>query len=218
MRALIVSFILAASLSGTARAEGSRGPGWEFGIDAVFQDAVTHSFDGGTTADFEDDFGISAYVAYRFNDHFELQFGLDWAELNYDLTLQSAQTPDVQFHGSGDIETFTPKIALNFNLLDGPLTPFVSAGAGWAFVDTNVPNGPVEVGCWWDPWWGYACVPYQSTKSFDDPAYQLGVGVRRDISDANSLRLLYEKHWLDYAETSSAPDFDQLKLGVAFHF
>lgn len=218
MRTLIASCILAASLPGAVHAEGSRGPGWEFGVDAVFQDAVTHSFQGGTTADFEDDFGLSAYVSYRFNDHFELQFGLDWSEVDYDVTLQSSQVPDLQLEGSGDIQTFTPKIALNFNLLEGPLTPFVSAGAGWAFIDTNIPDGPVEIGCWWDPWYGNVCFPYQSTKSFDDPAYQLGVGVRWDFSENNSLRLLYEKHWLDYAEASSDPDFDQLKFGIAFYF
>lgn len=218
MRALIVSGLFAAGLSSTAHAEGSRIPGWEFGLDAVYQDTVEHSFTGGTTVDFDDDLGLSAYVAYRFNEHFELQFGLDWAEVNYDVTLQSAQTPGTQFAGSGDLESFTPKVVLNVNLLDGPLTPFASAGVGWAFIDTNIPDGPTEVGCWWDPWWGYVCFPYQSTKTFDDLAYQLGVGVRWDIADDKSLRLLYEKHWLDYSNDSSTPDFDQLKFGIAFHF
>lgn len=218
MRALIVSGILAASLSSAAHAEGSRSPGWEFGIDGVFQDTAKHSFEGGTTVDFDDDLGLSGYVAYRFNNYFELQFALDWASVNYDVTLQPSQTPGTQFEGSGDIESFTPKFALNINLLDGPLTPFVTAGAGWAFVDTNIPDGPVEIGCWWDPWWGNVCYPYQSTRSFDDPAYQLGVGMRWDINDSNSLRLLYEKHWLDYSNGSSTPDFDQLKFGIAFQF
>lgn len=218
MRASIVSGILVASLSSAAHAQTTREAGWEFGLDGVYQDAVEHAFEGGSKADFHDDFGLSAYVSYRFNERFELQFALDWAVVDYDVTLQSADNPDLQFTGSGDIETFTPKVMFNFNLLKGPLTPFLSAGAGWAFVDTNIPDGPAEVGCWWDPWWGYMCVPYQSTRSFDDFAYQAGAGVRWDISDTNSLRLLYEKHWLDYTKASSTPDFDQLKFGIAFQF
>jgi opacity protein-like surface antigen len=218
MRASIVSAILIAGLSSVAHGQATRDAGWEFGIDGVYQDAVEHSFEGGARADFHDDFGLSAYVGYRFNNRFELQFGLDWAIVDYDVTLQSDLDPNLQFNGDGDIESFTPKVSINFNLLDRPLTPFLTAGAGWAFVDTNIPNGPVEVGCWWDPWWGYTCLPYQSTKSFDDPAYQVGLGVRWDFNDSNSLRLLYERHWLDYSNASSTPDFDQLKFGVAFQF
>jgi opacity protein-like surface antigen len=218
MRALIAFGILAASLSTAARAQATREAGWEFGLDGVYQDTAKHTFQGGSTAEFDDDIGLSAYVGYRFNERFELQFGFDWAVVDYDVTLRSADRPDRTFSGSGDLESFTPRVALNFNLLKGPITPFLNAGAGWAFVDTNIPNGPVEVGCWWDPWWGYACVPYQSTKSFDDPAYQLGVGVRWDFNDSNSLRLLYERHWLDYSNASSTPEFDQVKFGVAFQF
>jgi hypothetical protein len=217
MRASIVFGFLAAGLCFAAHAQGSREPGWEMGVDLVYQDAAKHTFEGGTTADFEEDIGLSAYFAYRFNDHFELQFGLDWATADYDVTLQS-QTPGVQLDASGDIESFTPKFALNVNLLEGPLTPFLTAGAGWSFVDTNIPDGPAQVGCWWDPWWGYMCVPYQSTKSFDDPAYLLGVGMRWDFGESSSMRMLYERHWLDYANAASTPEFDQLKLGFAFHF
>lgn len=218
MRASIVCGILVASLSSTVHAQTTREAGWEFGVDGVYQDSAEHSFQGGSHAEFDDDFGLSAYVGYRFNERLEVQFALDWAVVDYDVTLQSADRPDRQFSGEGDIESFTPKVAVNFNLLKGSFTPFVSAGVGWAFVDTNIPNGPTEVGCWWDPWWGYMCVPYQSTKSFDDFAYQAGIGVRWDFSDSNSLRLLYEKHWLDYSEASGTPDFDQLKFGVAFQF
>lgn len=218
MRALIVFGILGASLSIAAHAQSTREAGWEFGLDGVYQDAVEHTFEGGSSADFHDDFGLSAYMGYRFNERFELQFGLDWAVVDYDVTLQSADAPSLRFDGSGDIESFTPKVSFNLNLLKGPITPFLTGGAGWAFVDTNIPDGPAQVGCWWDPWWGYMCAPYQSTRSFDDPAYQLGVGVRWDLNDSNSLRLLYEKHWLDYSNASSTPDFDQLKFGIAFQF
>jgi len=218
MRASIAFAISIIGLSSAAHGQATREAGWEFGLDGVYQDGAEHSFDGGTRADFHDDFGLSAYMGYRFNSRFELQFALDWGIVDYDVRLQSVDNPSRQFSGDGEIETFTPKVMVNFNLLDRPLTPFLSAGAGWAFVDTNIPNGPVEIGCWWDPWWGNVCVPYQSTKSFDDPAYQLGLGVRWDFNDSNSLRLVYEKHWLDYSNASDTPDFDQLKFGIAFQF
>jgi hypothetical protein len=76
----------------------------------------------------------------------------------------------------------------------------------------------VQVGCWWDPWWGQICTPYQSTKSIDDPVYQIGAGVRWDISTAYTMRFMYEKHWFDYDKAASTPDFDQLKLGITFRY
>src|SRR5688572_17998557 len=138
MRASIVCGILVASLSTAVHAQATRETGWEFGFDGVYQDPVEHSFEGGSSADFHEDFGLSAYFAYRFNERLEVQFGLDWAVVDYDVTIQSADRPDLRFSGDGEIESFTPKFAINFNLLKGAITPFLSAGAGWTFVDTNI--------------------------------------------------------------------------------
>jgi len=218
MRTLIVSALLALGLPWSAFAQETRPPGSEFGFDVVYQLSQDITFDGGSKIDFSDDVGITLWWGYRFNEHLDLQGALDWSEVSYDATLQSAIAPGVQADVSGDIETFVPKLVLNYNILKGPLTPFLNAGIGWAFVDTNIPNSRVQVGCWWDPWWGYICTPYQSTRSFDDFTYQLGAGVRWDLNKSYSLRLLYEKHWIDYSEASSTPDFDQFRLGMTFMF
>lgn len=218
MKTLVVLCIGAAGVAGAVHAQERRGSGWEFGLDAVYQDSADMSFEGGSSTSLKDELGLGAYFAYRFNDRLELNFGIDWSSVDYDVSIQSQLDPALRFNGTGSLEAITPRISLNYNFIDGDLTPFVTAGAGWSFVDTNIPDGPVHVGCWWDPWWGQVCAPYQSTKSIDDPAYQLGAGVRWDFTPGYSLRLLYERHWFDYANATSTPDFDQLKLGVAFHF
>jgi opacity protein-like surface antigen len=218
MKAFMISALAAVSLSSTAYAQSERGSGWEFGADVIYQDGSNLSFDGGSSAELQDDFGFAVTFGYRFNERLEVHFGLDWATVDYDVTIQSALTPGLQFTGSGDLEAFTPRVVLNYNFMKGNLTPFVSAGAGWTFVDTNIPQGPVHVGCWWDPWWGQVCAPYQDTKSIDDPTYQLGAGVRWDLVPGYSMRFAYEKHWFDYSNATTTPDFDQFKLGVAFQF
>lgn len=218
MRTLIVLGILAASLSWSAHAQETRPPGSEFGFDLVYQLSQDITFDGDSTVDFSDDVGVSLWWSYRFNEHLDLQAALDWSEMDYDATFRSGNIAGLEANVSGDIETFVPKVVLNYNILKGPLTPFISGGIGWAFVDTNIPNSRVQVGCWWDPWWGYICTPYQSTRSFDDFTYQLGAGVRWDLNKSYSLRLLYERHWIDYPKADSTPDFDQFRLGMAFMF
>jgi Outer membrane protein beta-barrel domain len=164
MKVLIVSCFVAAALPVAAQAQ-NREAGWEFGADVIYQDASNVSFNGGSQVDFHDDWGVDLAFAYRFNERLELAFGLDWQELSYDADFVSATNPALGFRIGGDMEAFTPRIGVNFNFLPGSITPYVTGSVGWTFVDTNIPNGRVQVGCWWDPWWGQICTPYQSTKS-----------------------------------------------------
>jgi hypothetical protein len=78
---------------------------------------------------------------------------LDYAEVDYEGTLQRkvAQPAGIR----GDMEAFTPRVDLHYNLMAGPFTPFIMAAFGYSFIDTNIPNGRPSTGCWWDPWYGY---------------------------------------------------------------
>lgn len=214
-RALVV-LVVGMAVGSPAWAQGmsrGRGTGWEFGIEAVYLDSTDLSFDGGSQVSVDDDLGLTLTFGYLVNPKLELQFSFDWAEVDYTATLQSATLPNVSIDVSGDLEAFTPRFNVIYNFRDAPVTPYVSGGIGWSFVDTNIPNGRVEVGCWWDPWYGQICTPYQSTKSIDGFAYQVGVGVRWDIGRYYCVRLGYQKQWYDYNHASSTPDFDEIRLG-----
>lgn len=215
---LALLLFAAGSLTSSLALSDTRKPGWDFGLDIIYQDSTDLSFDGGSKARLEDDWGFGVDFGYRFNEHLELGFGLDWQSIDYQATLQSGTISTLAVDVNGDLEAFTPRAWLNYNFMKGPITPYVNAGVGWSFIDTNIPNSRVQVGCWWDPWWGYICTPYQSTKSIDEFTYQLGAGARWDLDNGFSLRLAYEKHWLDYGNASSTPDFDQFKLGFMFRY
>jgi opacity protein-like surface antigen len=197
----------------SAVASAERQPGWEFGADVIYQDAQKINFEGGSFASLDDDVGLALAFGYRFNQRFELQFGFDWNTVDYEANI-AASTAGQGFSAKGDLESFTPRVGLNFNLLEGDLTPYVTGSIGWSFIDTNIPDSPPYTACWWDPWWGYYCGVYQSTRSIDEFVYDLGVGARWDVSSTISLRLGYEKHWLDLGEANSTPAFDQIKFGV----
>jgi opacity protein-like surface antigen len=212
----LVSFAALCVLCSQA-ALAERQPGWDFGGDLVYQDSKDINFDGGSFANIEDDLGIALAFGYRFNERFELTFGLDWNSADYDFQVIS-DPAILSFSGKGEIESFTPKIGLNVNILKGDLTPYISGGVGWAFIDTNIPDAPPQTTCWWDPWWGYYCGTFQSTRSIDELTYDLGVGVRWDLSSTMTLRFGYTKHWLDIGEATSTPGFDQIRLGIAARY
>lgn len=220
---LIFSFLSASILAFPVDAQQStqqslRGPGWGLGGELLYQDSTRLLFDGGSSASLDSDFGIALTFGYRFSEHLELGFAFDWQQSGYNATLQSADLPDLRVDVSGDLEAFTPRMWLSYNFLKGPVTPFVNGGIGWTFIDTNIPTSRAQVGCWWDPWWGYICAPYQNTKSIDEFTYTLGAGVGWDISPGFTLRLAFEKHWIDYSKATSTPDLDQLKLGFSVYY
>ena len=205
------------ALSAFANAQSSdREPGWEVGMDVVYQDAGTIKFEGGSTINLEDDLGVSFTFGYRFNPHIEMQFALDWSDVDYRANI--ARVAGGSAFASGSMESFTPRVNLNVNLLDRPFTPYVMAGVGYAFIDTNIPNGRPQTGCYWDPWYGNICTTYQSTKTAEELTYQAGAGLRYDFGSGGSLRLAYERHWIDLSHASGEAAVDQIKLGFVYRY
>lgn len=204
-----------------------RGVGWEFGADLIYQlsqdvDANGGLDEGGSNFSLDDDIGLSINFGYRFSDRLELQFALDWNDVDYDASVVTYSDITGQPNGtldiSGSLESFTPRAAVHYNFVDGPITPYVKAGIGWTFIDTNIPEGRAQTVCWWDPWWGYVCGNVQDTRSVDGFEYELGLGVRWDIGPGYSLRVGYEKHWLDLSEADGTPDLDQFKIGIVYRY
>jgi opacity protein-like surface antigen len=212
MKAAAICLWVAGCALSTGAVAQSRDTGWEFGGDLSYQTSQDMDMDA-TEVSFDDDFGISLYAGYRMNSRVEFQFGLDWSTIDYQATFPGL-APGTMIELETELEAFTPFAKVNFNFIDGPLTPFVTAGVGWAFIDTNIPDAPPQTGCWWDPWWGYICDTFQSTRSTDAFTYDLGLGLRWDLSTGYSMRLAYEKHWYD--GDSDTVDFDRFKLGIVF--
>ena len=204
----------------SATALADRQPGWDFGGELLYQFSSDVDFEGGSRAELDDDLGLALSFTYRFNSRFELLFGVDWNSVDYQADIAPAPISPggpivgAGFSVDGELEYWTPRVGVNFNLLEGDLTPYVTGGVGWSFIDTNIPEGRATTSCWWDPWYGYVCGTFQDTKNFDELTYNVGVGLRWDLRGAISLRLGYERHWLDLGESTSTPGFDQLKLGI----
>jgi opacity protein-like surface antigen len=192
----------------------NRDTGWEFGADVTYQTSKDVDIET-TDISFDDDIGLSLYAGYRMNSQLEFQFGIDWNTVDYQASFPGVN-PGVELTVDTELEAITPFAKANYNFVDGPITPYVTAGIGWAFIDTNIPNGPPTTGCWWDPWWGYICDTFQSTHSTDSFTYEAGLGVRWDVAPGYSLRLAYEKHWYD--GDADTTDFDRFRLGIVFRY
>jgi opacity protein-like surface antigen len=190
--------------------------GWETSFDILYQQSKELHFNGGTTAKLGSDPGLALMLAYRFTAHFDAQFSIDWAHVDYKANLITSSHTSVNVDGS--YHSLTPRVNVQFNLLDEPLTPFLMGGIGYGFTDTDIPKGRPETGCWWDPWYGYVCGTVQPSKSINGFAFQVGLGARWDIMDEISLRLALERHWYDLGSSIGTTYVDQAKLGFTYRF
>jgi opacity protein-like surface antigen len=202
---------------GTLANAAERQPGWEVGTDIYYQFSDDETVDGGSSISFDDDLGIAITFGYRFSPLLELQFGMDWNSVDYTGFI-SAAPPSVfsPRRFSGSMEAFTPRVGLNLNLMRGPFAPYVTGGIGWSFIDTNIPDGRPSNVCYWDPWYGYICGTVQNTRTMDELSYYAGAGIRFDFGYAYTMRLSYEKKWLELENIT--PAFDQVKLGIVYRY
>jgi opacity protein-like surface antigen len=220
MARLIMGIVLIAAANlaspAVAFAQSDNDSGWEAGIDLVYQNARTLHFEGGTTANLATDWGFSVYFGYRITPNFDAQFALDWANVDYKANIVTG-AGGLAF-ANGSYQSFTPRLNVQFNVFDEVLTPYVMAGIGYSFIDTNIPTGLPVSGCWYDPWYGYVCGTARSTKNVDGFAFQAGLGGRWDVTDAVSVKLAFERHWVELGSNGGTPYLNQIKLGASYRF
>ena len=165
-----------------ASAQQSRARSYEFYLSPIFTDSKSFSFDGGTSARTDQGYGFGVGFGYNFSQNLNAAVELAWSEVYYRTTLQPANgNPGPSINSSGNIDTGTLRFAGTWNILSTPLTPFVTAGAGWTHVYTDIPVGPPQNSCWYYPWWGPVCTSYVPTQNTTKFSYNYGAGVRWDI-------------------------------------
>lgn len=195
----------------------SRAGRWEARLGLTSSNSTDVEFEGDTTADIDGSTGFALGIAWHYTDH--LQFGstLTYDQKDYTVEIAGADPGD-SFTSKGGLDTTTLMVDAAYNLLSGPLTPFVAAGIGWSWVDTNVASGPPEIGCWWHPWWGYVCTGWQDTRTVDGLAYELGLGLRYDLGGPFVVDGSYRMRWIDFENATGNPAFDGFQLNLGWKF
>lgn len=186
----------------------------EFLVDALYQNSASIDFEKGDKLKTDGEFGLGLEVGYNVNDNFNVSWAFAWNSVGYDATVTQEGGGAVGI--SGDYTQWTTYFAADYNIMTGPVTPFVSAGIGWNWVDTNVPDGRPVTGCWWDPWYGYVCADYYPTKLVDNFTYKLGLGVRYDVNRQFFMKAGYEWQFQDLSKADGSPSFGVWKVGFGF--
>jgi len=217
-RPMLVFAALGAIYSGSAAAQyysGSEGRAqtWEVWGEVRVIFGTDVNFEHGSSISTSDDAGFGLGFGYNIDEHWLASFEFQYNEISYKGTIASADTPPkASANVTGNAQISRLGASISYNLLARPLTPYVTGTIGWSWVDSNIPTGPPQTGCWWDPWYGYLCSTWQPTASSTSFTYGAGVGLRWDAGRNFFVRFGYEHDWLDLSNASGTPGFSLLRL------
>ena len=112
---------------------------WEVLLAPQYRLAKNLGFDGGTTAKINDTWGFGLQIGYNFNEHWNLGGLFSWSNPGYQAVVQpAAGNPSLPRPISGSIETTTFTLAATYNVLAGPLTPYIDTNIGGTYVNSVV--------------------------------------------------------------------------------
>jgi opacity protein-like surface antigen len=192
---------------------GGRGGSWEFILPLIYTDSTTVNGQGGSNVRINADWNTGFGFGYNLNDNIQINGLFTWSYRSYDATRVDATTGNTSRY-SNYMDTSTIGVNGVYYLLGGNFTPFISAGIGYTYIDTNIQNGLASSNCWWDPWYGYVCSSYVPTKTESDWSYNAGIGIRYDVNRSFAFQGSYNKMWIEADKVK--PDFDMFKIDFIF--
>jgi opacity protein-like surface antigen len=212
---LLFVLLLAGAASGAFAQQTYRANNWEASIQLIGTSSEKFNGAGGSSLDVDSDIGLGAGFTYNFSQHLALGFDMLWARPDYKSVFVTEEGEAVSVKHTMNI--FNGQFNGTWNILKGPITPYLQAGLGWTYVDSNVADGPPTTGCWWDPWWGYICRNYYSTYSDTNFSYGVGAGLRWEFGNGMFLKGSYNRLEID-GSNGINPNFDTAKLELGWIF
>ena len=213
-------FVIAVTIGMTSAASVSqaqdREDRWELGLAVLYQFGTDLDFDGGSAISTDGDLGFVFDGGYNFTDNFAVNFGLQWAGIGYDGTVIDEDGDPLGIRGSYDSFALFGNAVYYFG--SSALAPYVGAGIGYTWIDTNIPSGPPVTGCWWDPWYGYVCYTTYPTEVKSAFSYQALLGVRYDFGYNKYVRFAYTSQWVALSNADGTPRFDVLSAEFGWIF
>ena len=192
----------------------------EFYAAPVFTDSKSYTFEGGTSVKTDTGWGFLLGFAHNFNPKLSGAIELEWGTMDYRATIQPGLTnnPNPAATVNSSIDTGTVRFLGTYNFSEGPFTPFVTGGAGWSYVDTNIPSGLPQNVCWFYPWVGQVCTGVTPTYSTTRFSYNAGLGLRYNWGPNYFVRGLVNEQWIDFGGSYGTANLTQYRIDFGIRF
>lgn len=222
-----VLFVLLVAFSSTVLAQydnprkkrsaaGSRDTRFETSVILAFQNGLDETSEGGSELDVDSTMGWGVNIGWNWTAKWNLAYRFISTSPKYFALIVPEDPEILSVPVEHKMSKSSHQLNVTYNFSEKAFTPFVLAGIGWTKIDSNVPTGGVEGGCWWDPWWGYICFADWKTFDTSEFTYNLGLGVRWDINNAIYTRAAYSREFISLKNGSLDFDTAILELGLMF--
>jgi opacity protein-like surface antigen len=203
---LSIIALLALSYSVDSEAKYTKRDGkWESSFQLL--NSLSTDFDGknGSGVEIDSDIGWGFTVGYNVNPHILVNYQFSATTPDYDATLTS-EDGDRALHIKRELDLYNSQFNVVYNLMTEQFTPFVQAGLGWSYLDSNVSKGLSNSFCWYDPWFGLVC----ENDTFSDTrfSYNVAAGVRYELDNSMFIRASYQQNWISMSHS------DDISIGM----
>jgi opacity protein-like surface antigen len=205
-------------LAAPAHAQSTRGGKSEFYLAPVFTDSKSYSFEGGSTANSDTGFGFTLGYAFNFDQKRALGIEFAWSDVDYNATVQpGAGNGNTAGTIRGTLETWTVRFLGTYHFMEGNVTPLITGGLGWTYVDTNIPTGLPQNTCWYYPWYGSYCASYVPTATSTKFSYNVGLGLRAEMGKG-FIRGVVNQQWVDFGGNYGSDSVTQYRIDFGIKF
>ena len=207
MRTLTL-FVLITGFMTTAIAGGDRAERWEysFSIDHVSKKHL--EFANGDNIDLDPNLAWGLGFGYNINDYFSADFLFSYSKSSYDATYEGKP-----YTSTTDMHSTYTMIGMTYNIINAPLTPFVSAKVGMAFINSGISDGSLP-DC--DQTLIYSSC-YESTHTTTELSYSAMVGLRYDFKSQVFVKGGIGLNVVDY-DSINTPYFNVYQLMVGMRY
>jgi len=176
---------------------------WEASFKILNTQSTDIDGQNGSQTSMKSDFGWGFTLGYNLNPHILLNFDFSASTPSYKATLVDSE--DGSKHEiNHKMDLLDSQFNVVYNVFTSQFTPYIQAGVGWSFVDSNIAKGPPNSICWWDPWWGYVCDSYQNTYNDERFSYNVAVGFRYELDNSLFFRASYKQSMIDFSNSDDA--------------
>jgi outer membrane protein W len=210
--------LLVVAAPALVNAQGNRAGDWEWSVVGIYQDSSNDAAEGGSSLSVDSDWGLGFGFNYNFNNRFALGADLEWLSPDYTAVIVEDTNPPQPQTIRHELSQFNGRIKGTWNIMEGPFTPYVEAGIGWTYIDSNVADGPPTTGCWWHPWWGYICSNFWNTYDTTEFSYGGALGLRYILRGGSFLKFSVNYYELDTGGDRAKPTLNAARLEFGWTF
>jgi opacity protein-like surface antigen len=164
-----------------------------------------------------DDTGLGGFgFAWHFSDFFSIHTDFMFGSATFSGEAPFAVGPGTR-HFSQDAFIQTGRFNVDYNIINRRLTPYLTAGIGYQYLDVELEN-TYGTTCWWDPWYGYVCYSGHYHAWETDFTWNAGAGIRWNITDNLFVKAEGGATWLEYSSAHGITTQIEARFAIGWTF